>query len=92
MIVEALAQLIADTAPAAPDLGQAWPWVTGIVTPTAVAGIFYKAWHDAKGERDALQKVMMEELIPLMTRNVDVLKAIEAKLAPPTVKFRDDAP
>lgn len=89
MILLGLLQAAGDAAPDPGDLGAAWPWVTGIVTPTAVAAIFYKLFHDAKGERDALQKVMMDELIPLMTRNVDVLKAIEEKLAPSEVHLKN---
>lgn len=46
----------------------------------------------ARGEKDAMVKVLLEELVPLLTRNVDVLKAIDAKMEPPTIRLRDPGP
>lgn len=86
MILQAVAQLIADTSPVG---AEALPWIGGVLTPTAAAGVFYKMWHDERKDRMALNTVMMDEVIPLLTRNVDVLKSIDAKLEPPTVRLRD---
>lgn len=87
MIFAALAQLAADSAPVSPE---AFPWIGAVLTPTAAAGVFYKMWHDERNDRMALNKLMMDEVVPLLVRNVDVLKSIDAKLERPTVRLRGD--
>lgn len=46
----------------------------------------------ARKEKDAMVTVMIDELVPLLTRNVDVLKAIDAKMEPSTFRLRDQGP
>lgn len=89
MIVAAVVQLIADSAPSG---AEALPWIGGVLTPTAAAGVFYKMWHDERTDRLALMQLMLTEVVPLMARNVDVLKSIDEKLERPTVKLRDERP
>jgi hypothetical protein len=86
-VILELAQLIADSSPVGAD---SFPWVGAVLTPTAAAGVFYKMWHDERADRLAMTKLMLDEVVPLLTRNVDVLKSIDEKLEPPTVRLRGD--
>jgi hypothetical protein len=43
----------------------------------------------ALADKDALQKIMLDEIVPLLTRNVDILKAIDARMEPPPIRRRE---
>lgn len=63
--------------------------VMGIVVPSYIYKQVVKERDEYRDAHAALQKLMVDELVPLLTRNVDVLKSIDSKMEPPTFRLKD---
>jgi hypothetical protein len=67
--------------------------VIGLVSKVIVPGWIYrdvvKERDDSRVETKTMNDAIKDEVIPLVTRNLDLLKAIEPRIAPPSVNLRD---
>lgn len=67
-------------------------FLSGVVAPGWILKQVSKERDAARADLAVMQKLMIDELVPLLTRNVDVLKSIDSKMEPPTIRLREPGP